>query len=299
MLTRKPRSKVPPLRFDWTFYLILGITVCWLGYNAWPTSEVRKEDVAKSAAMASSAETNIQAQQMDSLSAIPGIAYPKPVAGEQIVRHLAYTLSYNEDTEQANWVAYSFTDANVQGTFSRKEANTDFEPDYDIATGSASLDDYRGSGYDRGHLAPAGDMKFNKVTYQESFLLSNVSPQDHDLNSGLWRRIEEKIRKWQRRDGQLFVVTGPVLGTGRQTIGPNKVAVPAGFYKVVLDLESPDVKMIGFLVDNENSSQSMENFCVSVDKIEALTGQDFFYQLPDSLESALESIPNGRLWFAN
>jgi endonuclease G len=148
-------------------------------------------------------------------------------------------------------------------------------------------------------MAPAGDMKYNLTTYQESFLLSNVSPQNHELNTGLWRRIEEKVRKWQKRDGKLWVVTGPVLRKGLPTIGENKVAIPDAYFKILLDIQSSEPKMIGFYVANKNSTFSMEKFVVSIDKIEAETGLDFFYQLPDSLENRLEANITARKWFAN
>ena len=238
----------------------------------------------------------------DSLSYLlktPGIGYPSPVPGEQIVHHTAYTLSYNDAAEQPSWVAYTLSAENFTAHFSRDEADAHFAADPDVKDKSATPDDYRNSHYDRGHMAPAGDMKFNEETYKECFLMSNMSPQDHKLNTGLWRRIEEKVRKWQPRDKYLLVVTGPVLKPGLKTIGKDHVAVPEEYYKVVLDLAAPNIKMIGFLVPNRDSDLSMEKFCVSVDKIEAETGLDFYYQLPDDLENRLEAKNDIADWFKN
>lgn len=293
MAQRRPRSTVPPLRFDWSFWTIIVIAALWLAYNYWNDGSSKPASVPE-------ARKPIQVERVDTpdtLSETPGIGYPKPVEGQQIVRHTAYTLSYSEDAEQPSWVAYTLSAANFKGKFSRDEADASFEADPDIATGSATPEDYKRSGYDRGHMAPAGDMKFNRKTYEECFYMSNMSPQDHGLNTGLWRRIEETVRRWQKRDEYLYVVTGPVLKPGLPTIGKDKVAIPEEYYKVVLDLRAPQIKMIGFLVPNKDSDLSMEKFCVSVDKIERETGLDFFQQLPDELEDRLEAGNDIKGWF--
>ena len=302
-LPRRPRGTVPPVSFDWSFWLIIGIVVLWLSYNYWNTH--RKEDANR--AGTGQANPTIPGGQVwqelpDSTSyllKVPGIGYPAPVLGEQIIRHRAYTLSYNEDAEQASWVAYTLSSENFKGQINRKEQHEQFVSDGEVETQSATPQDYAHSGYDRGHLAPAGDMKFDEQTYAESFLMSNMSPQRPGLNRELWRRIEEKVRRWQRRDKYLFVVSGPVLRKGLPTIGPDQVAVPEEYYKVVLDLSAPDIKMIGFLTPNANSKLSVEKFVVSVDKIERETGLDFFPQLPDELEDRLERDVATRRWFAN
>ena len=107
---------------------------------------------------------------------------PKPISGEQIINHFGYSLSYNEDHEQANWVFFELTDYEVSGIEKRKNQ---FRSDPKVKTKSASLSDYRGSGYDRGHLAPAADMKWSVTTMSESFYMSNMSPQRPSFNRGL------------------------------------------------------------------------------------------------------------------
>ena len=118
--------------------------------------------------------------------AIAQIANPKPIIGEQIVNHLGYSLSYNEKNEQASWVAYELTADQVRGTVKRKDS---FRSDPLIKTGSASLSDYKGSGYDRGHLAPAADMKWSTTAMSESFFMSNMSPQLPGFNRGIWKKL--------------------------------------------------------------------------------------------------------------
>lgn len=203
----------------------------------------------------------------------------------QIVRHSFYTLSYSEQNEQAEWVYYELTTEMVRG----KQKRTDnYRPDEKVTTLSAQLDDYRGSGYDRGHLCPAGDMKLNPVSMSESFYLSNMSPQDRDFNAGIWNTLEEQVRRWALTNGRLYVVTGGVLTSNKGKIGPDGVSVPKYFYKVLYDPRGQG-EMIAFLMPNENSTRPLQQFVVSVDSLESLTGIDFFPELADSIESLLES----------
>ena len=117
----------------------------------------------------------------------------------------------------------------------------DFRADEAVATGSAALEDYRGSGYDRGHMAPAAAMAWSVEIMSESFLLSNISPQDPDFNRGIWRDLEAMVRDWAVLHGEVFVVTGPVLSEQLPSIGPNEVSVPESYYKVVVDLRPPEI----------------------------------------------------------
>ena len=135
----------------------------------------------------------------------------KPISGEQIVYRSGYSLSYNEDHEQANWVAYTLTAVHARGTVKRIN---DFRVDPEIKTGSASLSDYKGSGYDRGHLAAAADMKWSKKVLSESFYMSNMSPQNPSFNRGIWKRLENQMRQWALDEQKLHIVTGGVLIEG-------------------------------------------------------------------------------------
>jgi endonuclease G len=202
----------------------------------------------------------------------------------QIVRHTYYTLSYSEPNEQAEWVYYELNVDMVRGMQKRTD---DYRPDEKITTISAQLEDYRGSGYDRGHLCPAGDMKLNPVSMSESFYLSNMSPQDKDFNAGIWNDLENKVRSWVLVKGKLYVVTAGVLTTNLGKIGTDGVTVPKYFYKVLYDPKRE--KMIAFIIPHENSSKPLQTYVVTVDYIESITGIDFFPDLPDSLENRLES----------
>lgn len=205
-----------------------------------------------------------------------------------------YTLKYNEKFEQAEWVAYELTKNEVLGNVERKDS---FKTDPSIATGSATLDDYRGSGYDRGHLVPAADMKMNETSMSESFYMSNMSPQVPGFNRGIWAMLEEYVRTWAYDNGSVYIVTGPVLTKpSYPTIGTNKVAVPEYFYKVVLDYTGDERKAIGFILPNEKSTKPLSEYAVSVDTVEEFTGIDFYPLLEDSIENEIESNFNITLW---
>jgi len=207
---------------------------------------------------------------------------------DAIIRHDGYVLRYREAYEQADWVAYPLLAHEITGDADRDREQ--FQPDPLVESGSALPSDYTRSGYDRGHLAPAGDFKFSQRMTRESFYMSNISPQAPQFNRGIWRELEELVRKWAVRDNGLYVITGPVLKSGLPTIGrQNEVSVPEQYYKVILYCNKPDIRMIGFLLRNEPSDQSLRSFVVPVDQIERSTGIDFFPKLPDDLERRLES----------
>ena len=224
----------------------------------------------------------------------PGFGYPAPTAGQQVVRCTGFTLSYCEAYEQAAWVAYELTADEARGAGERTD---NFREDGRVRTGSAALSDYHKSGYDRGHLAPAGDMKWTKKAMSESFLLSNVSPQAPAFNRGVWNRLEQQTRTWAVANNGLYVVTGPLLEPGLATIGPNRVAVPRYYFKALLDARGPELKAIAFLLPNRGSKKPLASFVVTIDEVERRTGLDLFPQLPDALEGPLESAVSPSRWF--
>jgi endonuclease G, mitochondrial len=228
-------------------------------------------------------------------SVLTNLELPAPVKGEEVIRHAGYTVSYNEKHEQANWVAYKLTRSGELRSASH--ARTDrFLSDPGVAAGSAANSDYEGSGYDRGHLAPAEDMDGSKVTMAESFYYSNISPQKPAFNRGVWRRLEELVRFWGSTYDSIFIVTGPVLTRGLATIGSNKVSVPDYYFKAVLQMKGGRAKGIGFLLPNEASAATLKRFAVSLDNLEKRTGLDFFPRLPDDVEAAVEKDADLDAW---
>lgn len=227
-----------------------------------------------------------------------GENYYLPTGGSgQQINYLAFSLSYDEEWEQAEWVAYILERKNLQQEWTKRPRG--FKTDPNVNTGSASDNDYRGSGYDRGHLAPFADFAWNREYALETFYLSNISPQARQFNQGVWRELEELTRDWANRFKRLYVVTGPVMTQDpKGTIGrENRVAIPAAYFKVLLDLDDPEQKGIAFVLPNEISFNPLPEYVVSIDEAEQITGLDFFPELmPDDLEARLEASSNPDLW---
>jgi len=211
----------------------------------------------------------------------------------QIIKHNTYTLSYDEKYEQAEWVAYELKKEHLSRTNRKRPL---FQLDQKVSTKSAHWKNFKNSGYTKGHLLPAGDRKYSSNAFIETFLTSNISPQEYNFNAGVWNRLEQKVRYWVNKERHLYIVTGGVLKEDLTTIGSEKVAVPKYFYKVLLDYSKPEIKAIGFLVPHEKSNKSLFDFVVSIDSIEELTGIDFFPELSDELENELERSSNYKNW---
>ncbi len=206
--------------------------------------------------------------------------------GGNIVRHEFFTLSYSEPHEQAEWVAYFLEKSHL--TYDDRKRPY-FIEDPKVATKSADWRNYKGSGYDRGHLCPAGDRRFSEYAYNETFYTSNISPQNRDFNAGVWNRLEMKVRFWAKKYVKVFVITGGVLEDNLREIGDEGVDVPKYFYKIVLKGEGDDIEVIAFLIKNEESKLPLEKFVTSIDVIEQKTGLDFFEALPDTIENKIEA----------
>ncbi len=219
-----------------------------------------------------------------------------------------YSICYRESYEQAEWSAYCLTSEHLVKNASRSD---DFRPDPEISTGSATLADYKASGYDRGHLSPAADFAFDKGAMSETFYMSNMSPQAGSFNRGIWKDLESTVRDWAKKFGRVYVVSGPVLdkkASGYESIGKNKVSIPQYYYKVLLapiyedeaDKETPEdaknVTAIGFVFPNTKCSGTIFDYAVSVDDVEKRTGIDFFNELEDTAENAAESNFEKSVW---
>ncbi|WP_269226472.1 DNA/RNA non-specific endonuclease [Flavobacterium eburneipallidum] len=214
----------------------------------------------------------------------------------QIVKHAYYTLSYSEKHEQAEWVAYELKKNYVKNNDFRRPY---FIEDPKVKTGSADWRNYKKSGFDKGHLCPAGDMEFDSNAYTETFFTSNISPQLHDFNGGIWNRLEQKVRYWATKYDGVYVVTGGVLQSSLPSIGQEKVSIPKYFYKVLLDNSNGNYRMIAFLVPNKKSDQPLYEFVISVDQLEKMTGIDFFHKLEDKTENRLEKGSDYKGWSFN
>lgn len=213
---------------------------------------------------------------------------------EQMLRRAGYTASYNKTTKQPNWVAWHLTADRTTGP--AKRSGVDFQADMDVPAPRAEDSDYYGSGYDRGHMCPAADNKYSEKAMEESFLFTNMCPQNGNLNRGDWNEMEQACRRWAKEYGGVYVVCGPILYKGKhKTIGKNKVVVPEAFFKVVLRTgENP--KAIGFIYKNAEGNRPKGDYVNTVDEVERITGIDFFPSLPDDVENKVEATADIADW---
>ena len=222
-----------------------------------------------------------------SVADLPGHpGYPTIAGSYEFVEHTHYALSYNEEYEQPNWVMYRLTKDMLKP--SKLKRQDDFREDPEVDTGSATKKDYVKSGYDRGHLLPAADMKFDKEALSETFYMSNMSTQKPGFNRGIWKDLETQVREWASTDDDYYVVVGPVFQNDMKFIGENEVAVPKYYYKIIVDLQEPERKAIAFLMENTKLEGNLSEYQVTIDSIEKMTGIDFFPELPDDFENWLE-----------
>ncbi len=210
---------------------------------------------------------------------------PSSTSGK-VVHHQFYSLSYSEPHEQAEWVAYSLQREHLTNDDRKRPY---FIEDPKVKSKSADWRNYRGSGYDRGHLCPAGDRRFSLQAYNETFYTSNISPQDREFNAGIWNRLEQKVRYWCKKYGDLYVITGGVLEDNLMEIGEEDVDVPEAFYKVVVRKTREDVSVVCFLIPNEETQVPLEAFALSVDALEKKTNIDFFHNQSKDWQSKMES----------
>jgi endonuclease G len=229
-------------------------------------------------------------------SSILKLEIPKTNSKAKIITHTGYSLLYNEIHEQADWVAYELT---KEETIKLYDRTNKFILDPKINTITASDIDYKGSGYDRGHLAPASDMGWSSTAMKESFYYSNMSPQNPSFNRGIWKKLEELVRTWAVENNNVYIVTGPVLKGELTSIGNDKVSVPKYYYKVILDFSEPSIKGIGFILPNLGSKEPLKNYAVTIDSVEKFSGIDFFPLLQDKQENLIESTLCIECWSWN
>lgn len=236
---------------------------------------------------------------------------------QQMLYRKGFVVSYNSDTRNPNWVAWRLTREHTDGPYPRKGVPYYAEDGTVIGIGAVTPETCR-NGYfvdmeseeprqqlsdwtreynmSHGHMCPAGDNKWDKAAMNQSFLLTNMCPQDEKLNGGGWKKLEEKCRAWANQYGSIYIVAGPIFeGAIKRTIGESRIAVPDAFYKVVLCLEGSP-KGVGFVYVNNSSSQSMYDNVYSVDDVERITGIDFFPALPDDIENEVERNVDMNEW---
>ena len=261
-------------------------------------------------------ETPAAAASSPSADALMEVKAPRQLPQKQL-KYMAMDISFNPITHQPNWVAWELLGSEVSDVVERDD---NFLPDPAVK-GCATPDDYRYTGYDRGHMAPAGDMKWHPQAMRESFYMTNICPQAPDLNRGAWQRLEKKCRERAVTDSALIIICGPIFDTpatsngtaaglassgnrgasshgknstpvGVASLGETGVAVPQRFFKVILAPYVSKPWAIGFIMPNGYVEGGIQKAAVPVDSVERATGYDFFSALPDPLETRLEQSCN-------
>ena len=208
-----------------------------------------------------------------------------------LIEYEGYTVSYNSEMKIPVWVKYELERSEVDGPYTRTGLN--FRKDKSVDLPQASDDDYRNSGWSRGHMAPAGDFKWSEDAMSETFYFTNCCPQNQSLNAGQWSTLEEKVRSWAKKYGNVIVYTGPIVGQNEySTIGESKIVVPDAFFKAVLSGN----QAIAFVMYNRPNNENLQKCAMSVDDLEILTGLDFFPELDDTVEESVESMYFLKYW---
>jgi len=215
-----------------------------------------------------------------------GVEIPSYEASEDIVTHIGYTACYNHTTLLSDWVAWELTADEVSEAYNFQ---CSFSRDPQVDFPKASREDYSQSGWDKGHMAPRADMKWSAQSLEESYYFTNICPQNHSMNSGAWRKIEELTRRLARHYGSVYVVCGPVMGEGRYgTIGKAHVQVPDAFYKALAVSTADGYQTVAFLMENNRQDGSPRSYAVTVDSVETVVGRNLFPLLPEEQEASID-----------
>ena len=230
-----------------------------------------------------------------------GAPVPAGAPGTRLLVNRGYMVGYSDAFGVPLWAAYRMAD--VDPLPAAPERPERFEVDRRTAA-RIEPEAYTNSGYDRGHLAPnyAIATRHGAAGQRETFLMSNVMPQRHGLNAGLWKRLELEIAtSWPARFGEVWVLAGPILGQRPAVLpggkGGSAPAVPEACYMIVVDESEGRARSLAFVLPQTPSEDAdLEDFLTSVDEIERRTGLDFFSELPDEAEIGLEAKKAGRVW---
>lgn len=232
-------------------------------------------------------------------STLSNIGYPiiSDTIPSLLLERYCYSVSYNKFTRQPNWVMWQLIGEHVM---KRKDGVwNEYREDSDLPSEIRStLDDYASSGYDRGHMCPGGDCNWDDEGRDETFLLSNMCPQNSNLNRGDWKEIEIACRKWAKQYENIYIVCGPIFFKSQEheKIGPHKIPVPEAFFKVILCVESSNPKGIGFICRNTDGNRKKDFYVNSIRQVERVIGYKFFPNLNDSIKSVVYDMDDINEW---
>ena len=232
-------------------------------------------------------------------SSLLSVGYPiiNDTIPSEIVERICYSLSYNNTTRQPNWVMWRLDGNQVMKR--KNDVWNEYHEDLDIEEKyRATLADYAYSGYDRGHMCPGGDCNWNDEGRDETFLLSNMCPQNPNLNRGDWKEIEIACRKWAQTYGSIYIACGPIFFKSQkhEMIGPNKIPVPEAFFKVILCPDSINPKGLGFICRNTDGNRKKDFYVNSIKQVERVTGYLFFPKLDEMIKEKVFEMSDIDNW---
>ena len=273
------------LKYAAVFLLIIGIAYFW---NKLAPGAI-ENDIKSESSKTSETSSAINLKDLDKVKVakdVPSI----------IKDYEGFTVDFNPNNKTPNYVAWILQGEETEGNISR---SNNFWTDSDL-DGCPDTRDYSRSGYDRGHMCPAGEQKWSDEAMRHSFVMANICPQKHELNTGAWKTLEDKERLWAKRDSAIVIVAGPIYDSSdKETIGKNKVRVPSAFFKVLLAPYATPMRAIGFVYPNMKCDGNMQAYAVSVNDVEKITGMDFFSCLPDEIENDIEAVVSFKDWNSN
>lgn len=213
-----------------------------------------------------------------------------------LLEHSGYISSYNAAAKIPEWVAYELTAEETRGEAERGDRMFRMDPSYRKT--QAMREDYSGSDWTKGHMAPAADFRWDSDAMDETFYLTNICPQAQELNAGDWEYLERRVRYWAKEYGKVWVVCGPIIGQNRYgRIGQHNVVVPDAFFKAVMVYTGFSYSAIGFVMGNDSERYYLKDCALSINELENITGLDFFPALDDSFEEDVEAGYNPAVWF--
>ncbi len=221
------------------------------------------------------------------------LEYGIPGRQDTIINREGYAIGYSNAMKQPLWVCYNLTAEEVSSEKAKR--GNDFRSDWRLWGKSAQLEDYKGSKYDRGHMAPAADMTWSSKAMSQSFFMSNMSPQDASLNRGAWKKLESHARKMAKKYKKIHVISGPVfINANKKYIGKSRVGVPEAYFKILYAPEQNE--MIGFILPNKDTSPQLKKYAVSVYDVEDASQLEFFMKLSPDVRKKLKISVNKEFW---
>lgn len=226
-------------------------------------------------------------------------------AALRVRSRLGYVIGHYATGRVPAWTSYHLTKDYVDGQEFIPRAKLSWKADPDLPAEERAEDsDYTKSGYSRGHMAMQSDLRGrSEACEREGYYLSNTCPQTQAFNDGIWKSLENQCKAWARTYGEVWILCGPLFTTTplRRLQGEtaNRVAIPDAFYKLVVRKDGDQPVVLAFVFPHEpepNRKTPLQQFLTSVDEIEKQGALDFFPDLPDTMENAIEAETPTMLW---